>query len=134
MSKTAENRRQKGGDTIKQTKDEKIISALIANPTIRAAAAACGVSETQIYARLRTPEFKARYDQARRELLERNTAALQGHLGTAIETMGQICADSEATPQVRLNAADAIIRNSLKLTEQNDILTRLQKLEDELNG
>lgn len=122
------------GDPIKQTKDEKIIAALIANATIRAASAACGVSETQIYARLRIPEFKARYDSARRELLERNTAALQGHLGAAIETMGQICRDEGASPQVRLNAADCIVKNSLKLTEQVDILTRLQKLEDEIGG
>lgn len=110
---------------------------MIANPTIRAASAACGVSETQIYARLRTPEFKARYDKARLELLERNTAALQGHLGAAIETMGQICTDSEIAPHVRLNAADAIIRNSLKLTEQTDILEQLRELEkwrDEADG
>lgn len=96
---------------------------------IRAAAEACGTSESQIYARLRIPEFKARYDEARRELLERNTAALQAHLGAAIETMGQICTDAETAPQVRLNAADAIIRNSLKLTEQADILARLAALE-----
>ena len=46
--------------------------------------------------------------------------------------MGTICTDPEAAPQVRLNAADAIIRNSLKLTEQTDILNRLQKLEKEM--
>lgn len=102
---------------------------MIANPTIRAASEACGVSETQIYARLRKPEFKERYDKARRELLDRNAAALQAHLGAAIETMGEICVDTETAPQVRLNAADAIIRNSLKLTEQSDILDRLQNLE-----
>ena len=39
-------------------KDELIIAALIGNPTVRAAAAACGVSETQIYARLRNATFK----------------------------------------------------------------------------
>lgn len=117
---------------IKKAKDEKIIAALIANPTIRAASSACGISETQIYARLRNPEFRSRYDEARRELLERNTAALQGHLAGAIETMGQICSDTEVNPQTRLNAADAIIRNSLKLTEQTDILCRLSELEKQI--
>lgn len=68
------------------------------------------------------------------ELLERNTAALQGHLAGAIEVMGQICQDADTAPQVRLNAADAIIRNSLKLTEQNDILTRLDELERTMWG
>lgn len=119
---------------MRATKDERVISALLSNPTVRAASEACGLSETQIYARLRTPEFKDRYDEARRELLERNAAALQAHLGAAIETMGQICTDSEVAPQVRLNAADAIIKNSLRLTEQADILTRLAALEKSLGG
>ncbi len=132
-----ENRRKpknKRGDTIKTTKDEKIIAALLANPTIRAASSACGISESQIYARLRTPEFKARYDEARRGLVERSAAALQSRLAGAVETMGSICEDAEAAAQVRLNAADAIIRNSLKLTEQADILSRLEELEGQMGG
>lgn len=105
---------------------------MLANPTVRATSAACGISESQIYARLRTPEFKIRYDAARRELLERNTAALQGHIAGAIEVMGEICQDADTAPQTRLNAADAIIRNSLKLTEQNDVLRRLDALEQSM--
>lgn len=115
---------------MKKTKDEIILSALLANPTVRAASAACGISETQIYVRLRNQDFKAKYDAARRELLERNTAALQNHLAGAIETMAAISQDEDATPQTRLNAADAIIRNALRLTEQTDILTRLEALEN----
>lgn len=110
-------------------KDEIIISALLSNPTVRGASAACGVSETQIYARLRNSKFKERYDKARHELLERNTAALQGHVSAAIDTMGQIVSDQDAPQQVRLNAAEAILRNSLKLTEQTEILSCLDALE-----
>lgn len=110
-------------------KDEIIIAALLSNPTVRAAAAACGVSETQIYARLRSQKFKEKYDRARHELLEQNAAALQGHVSAAIDAMGDIVNDQEAPQQVRLNAAEAIMRNSLKLTEQTEILSRLDALE-----
>lgn len=48
--------------------------------------------------------------------------------------MGEICQNTDTAPQVRLNAADAIIRNSLKLTEQNDILARLTELEAATGG
>ena len=109
-------------------KDELIISALIGNPTVRAAAAACGVSETQIYARLRNAAFKEKYDAARRELLEQSTAYIQGIVSEAIQKMRDVMNDPDATPQVQLNAAEAITRNSLKLTEQNDILTQLAEL------
>ena len=92
------------------------------------------MSESQVYSRLRTPEFKARYDKARQELLEGNVRALQGHLGAAIEVMGEICADAEVPPQVRLNAATAIINSSLKMTEQTEILARLTELEEAIQG
>lgn len=112
-------------------KDEIIIAALIANPTIKAASAACGVSETTIYERKRKPEFKEKYDAARLELMEQNSAKLQHHIGKAIDEMAAILDYplDVASPQVRLNAAEGIIRNSLKLTEQMDILKRLEKLE-----
>ena len=112
-----------------ERKDELILAALLINPTVRAASQACGVSESQIYARLRNDAFKKKYDQARKELLEQNTAALQGHLGVAIDTLAEIVQDGKASQQTRLNAAEAIIRNCLKLTEQTDIIARLDALE-----
>ena len=109
-------------------KDELIISALIGNPTVRAAAAACGVSETQIYARLRNAAFKEKYDAARRELLEQSTAYIQGIVSEAIQKMRDVMNDPDASQQVQLNAAEAITRNSLKLTEQADILAQIAEL------
>ena len=52
--------------------DEIILASLLSTPTIRAAAAACGVSESVIYSRLKDPEFKERYDRERREILAFN--------------------------------------------------------------
>lgn len=109
-------------------KDELILAALLSNPTVRAAAAACGVSETQIYARLRTPEFKERYNNARHELLAQSTTFVQGLVGDAIKKMRDVMNDPDASQQVQLNAAEAITRNSLKLTEQTDILAQIAEL------
>ena len=113
-------------------KDELIIAALIGNPTVRAAAAACGVSETQIYARLRNAAFKEKYDAARRELLEQSTAYIQGIVSEAIQKMREVMNDPDASQQTQLNAAESILRNSLKFTEQNDILTQLAELKKEV--
>lgn len=111
-----------------ERKDELIIAALISHPTVKAAAEACGVCETQIYSRLRTPAFKERYDAARRALLEQCTAYIQGIVGEAIQKMYAVMNDPDASPQVQLNAADTIARNSLRLTEQADILAQLAEL------
>lgn len=109
-------------------KDELIIAALTSNPTVRAAAAACGVSESQIYARLRQPAFKEKYDNARREMLAQSTAYIQGMVGDAVQKMRDIMNDPNASAQVQLNAAEAITRNNLKLTEQTDVLAQLAEL------
>lgn len=111
-----------------ERKDELIISALISNPTVRAAAAVCGISEKQIHTRLRQPAFRAKYDAARRELLEQSTAYIQGIVSEAIQKMRDVMNDPDASQQVQLNAAEAITRTSLKYTEQNDILTQLAEL------
>lgn len=111
-----------------ERKDALIISALICNPTVKAAAAACKVSETQIYARLRNPAFNGKYDTARREILQQNAAYIQGLVSEAVEKMRAIMNDPAAPHQTQLNAAEAITRNCLKLTEQADILRQLEEL------
>ena len=45
--------------------------------------------------------------------------------------MAAIATDPANSAQVRLNASEAIIRTSLKLTEQVDILQRIEKLEEQ---
>lgn len=109
-------------------KDELILAALLSHPTVKAAAAASGISETQIFARLRTPAFKEKYDRARHELLAQSTAFIQAITGEALEKMRQIMNDPDAAPQVQLNAASAIASNALKMTEQADILAQLAEL------
>lgn len=111
-----------------ERKDELIISALLSNPTVKKAAVICKVSEAQIYARLKKPAFKAKYDAARRDLLAQSTAYIQGITGEALAKMHQIMNDPDAAPQTQLNAANAIASNSLKLTEQADILAQIDEL------
>lgn len=111
-------------------KDETVITALLTNSTIKDAATACGLSESRIYSRLKEPEFKSKYDKARRELLEQSSYKLQSYLSLAIDEMKSIFTNKDNPPQVRLNAAEAIVRTSLKLTEQVDIIKRIEQLEE----
>lgn len=109
-------------------RDDLVIAALIANPTIKAASAACGVSETQIRVRLRKPAFKKKYDTARRELLEQTTAYVQGALTEAIDKLLSIMRDPDASPQTQVNAASALVRTFLKLNENCYILNQIEEI------
>ena len=116
--------------TSENKRDEKIISALMCNPTVRAAAAALNVSEGQIYTRLRSPDFKKKYAQARREVLEQSTAYLQGIVGDALLKIYEIMTDPDNAPTVQLQAAQAITRTALSMTEQVDIMAQLSELRE----
>ena len=61
MGKKARNLNEKedskGVKAIKCS-DDRIITALLTKPTIKAAAVECGISESKVYSRLRDPDFK----------------------------------------------------------------------------
>ena len=109
--------------------DEQIIASILSATTNKAAAEKCGLSETQFYKRIRADSFKRKLDRVKGELLVNVTTAMQNGMCEAAQTMLEIMRDARNAPQIRLNAADSVLRNSMKLTEQNDILRRLDALE-----
>lgn len=134
---TTLNRRQNGttpqkeenGLKGKKIKDEIVVAALITKPSVREASKACGLSETQIYQRMKEPGFAKLYREARRDLLAGCTVAMQSQLGQAVETMAEIMKDEKTPAQTRLAAAESFVRNALKLNEQTDFAERLEAIE-----
>ena len=120
----------------KRNTDEAIISALIENGSIKAAADRLGCTVRTIYERMKKPGFKNLYAQAKAEILKTATAKLQGNLTGAIDTLAAIMKDEETAKQTRANCAVAILQYAAKFTETTDIIERLEALEDaqETNG
>lgn len=112
----------------KERRDDLVLLALLSNPTITAASKACGVSETQIRVRLRDPAFIERYEAERNEMLQQCVAFTNSIVSEAIAKMREIMHDPAASPQTQLNAADAIVRNCLKLTEETTLLKDVAEL------
>ena len=114
--------------------DEQLVTAIMTHVSNKKAAAALGISERQFYNRTSSPAFKEKLTRARGRVMDNAVALLTGRMNEAIGTMVIIMRDEEAPPQTRLNAADTILRNSMKLSERVDILERLDALEDKLEG
>lgn len=112
----------------KKTK-EALIAGLLANTTVAATAKATGISEATIYRYLKDEGFKQEYEEKRRAMLSDNCHALQASMEKAINELVAVIDDKNNSPQVRLNAIDMLLRHSYKLTEQVEILERLEKLE-----
>lgn len=109
--------------------DEQVLSALLATGSIRRAAKMLSCSETVIRSRLAKPDFSKRYQALKDELLTETADFLKTRLTTAVTVLHNIMVDAEVSPQTRLNAADAVLRQTLRYSEFSDVLERIQKLE-----
>lgn len=114
----------------KRLTDEEIISGLIAQGSIKRAAASLECTTRTLYTRMKTPEFKELYAQAKGEILKAATAKLQGNLCGAIDTLNEIMTDPEAPKQTRANCAVSILQYGAKYTEATDIIERLEAIEE----
>jgi len=112
--------------------DEKIISALLANKSIRDVSIKLGIAESVIYGRLRNPSFKKMFDDARTELLEGTKDRLQLEMSGSVAVLAEVRDNTSASPQIRINAADAILRHAYRMTEMLDIITRIEALEKQM--
>lgn len=111
------------------TSDEKILAALITAGSIRRAAQIADISESTIRNRMADPEFKAKYDKLRGDLLQEAAQGLTARLESATATMSEIMEDGQNPASVRVSAADAVLRHALRYVEAADILRRLDALE-----
>ena len=109
--------------------DQQILAALIANGSIRAAAKSAGVAESTIRNRMGDPDFRAKYDALRGELLQEAAQGLTTRLESATATMTEIMEDGQNPASVRVSAADAVLRHALRYVEAADILRRLDARE-----
>ena len=114
--------------------NEKIMAALIATGSVRAAAKAACISETTIRARLNDPDFRAEYEKAKAEILTEACDALGARLTLAVDVLCEVL-ENDATPAaVKVSAASDILRHGLRYIEAANILRRLDALEQRTNG
>lgn len=110
-------------------KKQKALLALLTNPTKEKAAAAAGITPKTLRGYLADPEFQAEYKKAFSGMVEDAVRQSQQSLEPALSTLREIVEDNGLDAQPRISAARSILEYSLKLTEQNDILSKLEALE-----
>lgn len=108
--------------------DEIILSAMLENPTVEAAAAACKLPEAVIHRRLQDAEFKAAYLRRREQLIQKACGALRGELAETMHRLAGIANDPAASKSVRSQASKAVFGICIKIVETLDALPRLEAL------
>lgn len=115
-------------------KKERAVSALITAGSIKEAARAAGIGTRTLYSWLNDKDFREAYRQARREVVNQALAQLQRVSSSAVNTLSEIMEDSEAPASSRVSASKAVLELAIRAVELQDIMARLERLEEEVAG
>ena len=111
---------------------EKAIIALLAEPSLSRASAACGIGERTLYRWLREPGFRTAYRSARREAFSHAIALTQRYAPLAVQTLAKVMADDSAPHTARVQAATSLLRFGRDGVELDDLQERLEALEAQM--
>ena len=115
-------------------KQEKAITALLAQPTIEAAAASLGINPATVHRWLQEPAFVEAYRSARRDAVGQAVTRLQQVSGGAVAVLVQVMADKATPAATRVNAAKTVLEFSFRAVELEDLAERIAALEQQMGA
>lgn len=110
-------------------KQHRALVALLTNPTKEAAAKAAGIESKTLRRYLANPEFREEYQKAFRSMVEDAARQAQQAIAPALSTLREIVEDTDEPAQARIQAARSTLEYALRLTEQLDMMGRIENLE-----
>lgn len=111
------------------TKKDDFLVALMQHPTVTAAAKAANVRRATAHTWLNDPEFQRDLSRLRTETLGAVASYLQGRLALCAEALMAIVEDEHVSPQIRINAIQQTFAACRSLTENVEMLHRIEELE-----
>ena len=110
----------------------KFIDTYLSSKSITETCKKLNITRSTAYRYLKEENVKAEIDKRRGELINDTTLYLQDSLQECSRQLMEIIKDPNTTPQVKINAINSIFNNCNKLTETNDILTKIASIEERL--
>jgi hypothetical protein len=111
------------------SKQAQALASLLSGSGIEQAAAAARVNPATVYRWQQQEDFRAQYQQARRQVVEQAASNIQQAATAAVNVMKSIMLDKKVAPSVRLRAAQGIYEQATKWIEVEDFTERLEALE-----
>lgn len=115
-------------------KQAAFMKALLEESTIRKAASKAGIAPATAYKYLKDPDFKKELDSKRNECITDTVRYLQSKLTLCSETLIKIIENPETSSQIKINAINAVYANCKAMTETGEIITRIEELEQIIEG
>jgi AcrR family transcriptional regulator len=125
----SKSQHSKGGLSANQ---QRAISALLLESSVREAAKTAKLSEPTLYRWLKDEAFKKAYLEARRLATGQAIAQLQQSSAKAVKTLCDVMDGATLQPGARVSAAKAVLELAMKSVELEDLAQRVAELEKHL--
>ncbi len=109
--------------------DEELISALVKYGSYSKAANELGISTQAISSRLKNEDLRRRYEEAKDSILVEAVNGMKKHVALALNTLTEVMQNKENPATVRVSAADAMLRHTVRYIETVEIENRIKALE-----
>ena len=111
--------------------DDKLVIALLQQPSLDKAAAVAGISSATAWRRTQDPGFQDQLRKARRDAFSQSVGRLQQAGPAAVSTLLRVMADPGAAAASRVRAASQVLEISVRAMELDDLEARIARLEQE---
>jgi hypothetical protein len=108
---------------------ERVISALLTEPTILLASQKADVGEHTIYRWLNNPDFDKAYKKAKSQIVRHAITQIQQATGEAVQVLREIMNNIETPASSRVSSAKTIIEQAIKAVELEELVKRVEDLE-----
>lgn len=108
---------------------ERAVIALLNTRTIEQAARKVGIGTRTLKTWLSDPDFEELFSRARSQILREATLELRKEARESVRALAAIRRNRRAPAAARVRASIAILRFALDAEAQEDILTRIERLE-----
>lgn len=104
----------------KDNREAQVINAMLLYPSVAQVSKAVNIPTRLIYTMMQNDSFKERLREAREQATAETITYLQGNLSTCAESLMEIVKDKSISPQIRVNAINAVFNNLKILSGDND--------------
>ena len=116
---------------VETAKRDKYMVALLTSSTKAEAYKAAHISKATANRIEQEPDFIEQYNKIRRQAMEQTSDKLQGLALKAVDTLASVMDSEQATPTEKTRAAKIVLAGAYNAQQTQDILNRLDKLEQE---
>ena len=116
---------------VETAKRDKYMMALLTSSTKAEAYKVAHISKATANRIEQEPDFIEQYNKIRRQAMEQTSDKLQGLAAKAVDTLAGVMDSEQATPTEKTRAAKIVLDGAYNAQQTQDILNRLDKLEQE---